>query len=139
METIKIKDDKVSVTIPDKLYMAFIRIQGKYDLKFEDACYKVASLIDTRQKDFEKAVNVEADRRYKSNMMSQINKAKKTISEKKYDEGFDDGYKDKQAELTIPCNICFKQISLSDNMWESASEYLMSNGWGHAKCHEQNS
>lgn len=138
METIKIKDNKAIVTIPKKLYMAIVRIQGKEDYSFEDACNKVALLTDIRQKDFEKAVNVEADRRYKSAMMSQVNKAKKTIGEKKYDEGYDNGYHDKQSELTIPCNICYQKIILSDDMWESASEYLISKKWIHAKCQEQN-
>lgn len=137
MSSLTFNGDTVKTSIPKSLYQAIIRIQAEKDVDFEKACEIAGELVDPRRKDFEKAVKIQVDRRYKSELMTQVNKAKKTISEQKYNEGFIEGYNDRDSELTVPCNVCQKEMILSDNMRESAKEYLISKKWGHAKCHEQ--
>tara|TARA_B100000315_G_scaffold49545_1_gene44159 strand:+ start:2730 stop:3368 length:639 start_codon:yes stop_codon:yes gene_type:complete len=130
--------NEVKASIPKNLYMSIVKIQGNLNLDFKEACEVIAKQSDPKQKEFEKAVNLEADRRFKSGLMTQLNKAKKTISEKKYREGFIDGGIEKKMEYTVPCNVCLEDMVLSENMWEDAKEYLKSKRWGHAKCHEKN-
>lgn len=138
METIKFKDNKVTAEIPKPLYQAIIRIQGEKDVDFPEACEIAGELVDPRRKDFEKAVKVEVDRRVKSKFMIQVNKAKETISEKKYLEGHYEGVEVGLNSYRYPCNICGKPIPLNEKTWEYASQFLTKLGWGHSSCHKQN-
>ena len=146
MSSLTFSGDTVKTSIPKTLYQAIIRIQAEKDVDFDEACEIAGKLVDPRRNDFEKAVKIETDRRFKSTFMAQLNKAKKTIKNKEWEIGFQDGYKEgvdygyKKASnrFQYPCNICGEKIPLSDTTWESASQFLTEKGWGHTECHEQN-
>ncbi len=91
MESLSFAGDKVKASIPKSLYQAIIRIQAADDLDFEEACEIAGKLVDPRRNDFEKSVEDTAERLGKSRFMKQVNKTRKTIADKEYDKGYDDG------------------------------------------------
>lgn len=133
MNSIKFKGKKIIIEISNEFYLTLIRIQGKHNLSFEEACDKAAIMIDPRTDEFNKQVNIKAETLCKSRFMTQLNKSKQTIADKKYDEGFCNGYEDKESEYVFPCGKCNKEIPMNDEMWELASKFL-SGRWIHVKC-----
>lgn len=126
----------LKVEIPRSLYQAIIRIQAAEDLDFREACLSAAHLVDPRRDEYDEAVRDEADRLAKSRFFKQLNKARRKIGDKEYSKGFNDGYEAGSELFKYPCSVCSEPIVLSDKSWESAKEFLVKEGWGHSKCHE---
>ena len=85
MRHLKTKTTKIAV--PDVLEMAIVKIRAELEIDWEAACEHLAELADPNGKKFKQAVNREANRRYKSRHMAELNKAKKTLEDKGYSEG----------------------------------------------------
>lgn len=136
MESLTFLKDRVKTSIPRNLYQAIIRIQADEDLDFEEACLKAAMLVDPRRDEFEKAVKDEGGRLGKSQFMRQLNKTRKKIGDKEYRRGFSDGYDASSDRFKYPCSVCSEPIHLNEKSFESAKQFLLKEGWGHAKCHD---
>lgn len=116
--------------------MAIVKIQADKNLDWNEACIFVSNLIDTNSKAFNERVDAEAERRYKSRHMKELNKARETI-EKKVRE-----YIIKNEDhFRVPCKICgeFMYFSNFDENWESKVKPILygafaERGWGHIKC-----
>ncbi len=61
---------------------------------YEEACIRASQLLDPNSKEFEKAVADEISRIEKSQIMSKVNKSRKTWTEKGYKRGFSEGHKE---------------------------------------------
>jgi hypothetical protein len=129
--------------------MAVIHIQSAQDLDWNEACERLAELAESNGKKFKQAVSREANRRYKSRHMAELNKAKKTFEDKGYSEGEGIGRKigralgydqaTKEWRISYPCSICGEPIYMKpeDKDTKAAAEHLTSQGWGHSSCHKK--
>ena len=141
----------VKVTIPHELQIEILRIQVEENLSWEDACIKAATLLKTNSEEFKRAVEAEAERRYKSRHMSELDKARKTIEEKAYKKGYDEGYRKGYDEgytkamsedhFYVPCSICGKPMHFSskDSNWKDVKRVLYNafRTWAHTACLEK--
>jgi hypothetical protein len=84
--------------IPRSLHQALIRIQAKDDISFEEACEKAAILLDQNSKVFDETINSKANALYKKRHMTELNKARQTIStdgrQASYELGHKAGYQE---------------------------------------------
>ena len=71
--------------------MAIVKIRASRELDWEAACEHLADLAIPNSKKFMKAVNSEANRRYKSRHLSELNKAKAGFIKNGYDKGIREG------------------------------------------------
>ena len=151
MRHLKSKMMKIAVT--RSLEMTIIKIRAELELDWEAACEHLAELAEPNSKKFKQAVNREANRRYKSRHMAELNKAKKTLEDKGYDKGYSDGdviglrvgralgldQATREWRISYPCNVCGKPCYMKPNgpSTKVAVEYLTSKNWGHGECHKK--
>ena len=92
--------------------MAIIKVQASEELDYEQACQRASQLIDTNSEEYRRAVQSEANRLKKSQLMTEINKGKKTWRKKGYSSGYKDGDKAgykrgvQESRITYPCSVC---------------------------------
>ena len=133
---------------PKPLRMAIARVMAKFDLDYPEALDHAAVLLDVDSRIFEKAFAREAEKRYKSRFMTQLNKARSTIIvdyEGKVEGAYWDGYqagKTKGKEdygIWFNCSVCNEPIYITPNSepHRLVSEFLRSRKWGHASCHDK--
>ena len=130
------------IAIPRSLKMAVIRIQSDQDLDWDEACQHLATLAEPNGKKFKQAVSREANRRYKSRHLTELNKAKKTYIDQGYQDGFlmgtHAGYNEavKDWRVSYPCGVCGDPVYMKpgEKSTEDAVEYLKSKGWLHSAC-----
>ena len=137
------------LAVPRSLKMAVIHIQSAQDLDWNEACEHLAELAEPNGKKFKQAVSREANRRYKSRHMAELNKAKKTYMEAGHDTGFSDGFSKgrqlgyneaiKEWRVSYPCSVCGEPCYMrpEGNATKEAVKYLTSQGWRHGGCHEK--
>lgn len=107
-----VRKKSFKTTIPWGLHIALIKLQGRLESTYEEACIRASQLLDTNSKEFDKAVADETRKIEKSQIMSKVNKSKKTWTEKGYERGFKDGHKQgygkgvAEYKITYPCNVC---------------------------------
>ena len=105
-------------------------------------------LIDVNCPAFERAVNREAERRFKSRFMTQLNKGRSTIEENlqsriniAYKNGEAAGYSRAKSEFGVwyNCVVCDQPIYITPNSepHRLVNDYLRSRRWGHIACHEK--
>ena len=143
-----LKSKMTKIAVPKSLEMAIVKIRAELEIDWEAACEHLAELADPNGKKFKQAVNREANRRYKSRHMTELNKAKKTLEDKGYSEGEGIGRKigralgydqaTKEWRISYPCSVCGEPIYMKPegNATKDAVEYL-SKTWGHTSCHEK--
>jgi len=131
---------------PKPLRMALARVMARFDIDYPEALERAALLLDVNSRVFEEAVASEAEKRYKSRFMTQLNKARATIMVKYegrvedsywngYNEGINKGKKD--YGVWFNCNVCNEPIYITPNSepHRLVSEFLRSRKWGHSSCH----
>ena len=64
---------------PKELRMAIARVMAKFNLDYPEALERAALLLDSNSRVFEEAVDREAEKRFKSRFMTQLNKGRSTI------------------------------------------------------------
>ncbi|MBA7613306.1 hypothetical protein ES703_20552 [subsurface metagenome] len=79
------------IAVPKSLEMAIIKIRAEQELDWEAACEHMAELSDPNGKKFKQAVSREANRRYKSRHLSELNKAKAGFIRNGYEKGIGEG------------------------------------------------
>ena len=139
------KDQVVRVKVPRSLYMAIVKLQASKDLDWEDACVQASQIIN----EFEKAVEVRAQRLYNERFMEQLNKARRKIREEGFKEGYDTALKSvfyldpKEASkygLTYPsCIYCGKPlhsviVDANSNLGKWVLDRIREGRWHHTKC-----
>jgi flagellar biosynthesis/type III secretory pathway protein FliH len=137
--------EPVETEIPWLLHIQIIKLQGKLESSYMEACIEAAKLIDANGPEFEKAVATKARRLENSSLMKKINKSRKSWQKKGHDKGLVEGRKQGHAQaeteykVTYPCKICHKPIVMyPENQDYKALQSLMMNaGWGHSTCHEK--
>ena len=68
----------VNSKIPWDFHIALIKLQGRLESTYEEACIRASQLLDPNSKEFEKAVADEINKIEKSQIMSKVNKSRKT-------------------------------------------------------------
>ena len=130
--------------IPWELHISLIKLQGRLESTYEEACIRASQLMDINSTEFEKAVKDETRKIEKSQVMSKVNKSRKTWTDKGYKKGYGEGhrqgYKKGVAEykITYPCSICGGElVMMPGNKDHVAMKKMMVNGgWAHSSCHD---
>ena len=81
-----------SKDLPEELIRAIMRIMLEEHLDWDQACKRVAILINLNSEEFKKLVEVEGNREYKSRHFKEFNKARETIIEKGNKKAYWTGY-----------------------------------------------
>jgi len=131
------------------LEMTLIKIRAELELDWEAACEHLAELADPNGEKFKQAVNREANRRYKSRHLSELNKAKKTFEDKGYDKGYSKGevignkigralgvdQATRKYRISFPCCFCGEPVYMRRGgpSAKAAAEFL-SKTWHHSDC-----
>ena len=120
----------VKTKIPWELYMAIVRLQGEEDLDWDQACIRTAELIDVKREEFLKAVDMVADRKYKSRHMKELNSSRKSWTEKGYAKGAE------EHRITYPCSVCGGDLTIKPGAkdHEAMKEMMKQAGWAHSTC-----
>jgi len=131
-------------TIPWGLHIALIKLQGRLESTYEEACIRASKLLDPNSEVFEKAVANETSKIEKSQIMSKVNKSRKTWTDKGYERGFSDGHKKgfskgmAENKITYNCSICNGELVMKPGEDDHiAMKKMMSDaGWAHSSCHD---
>ncbi len=133
----------MKLNIPWELHIALVKLQGRLESTYEEACITSAQQMDANSTEFEKAVAQETRNIQKSQVMTKVNKSRKTWTDKGYKKGFNEGrkqgYKQGVTEYKIvyPCSICGKEIVMMPNNPDHVAmkTMLAKGGWAHTACH----
>jgi len=135
MSSLTFQGEYVKATMPKQLYKAIMKIQVSEDLDFDDACLRVAELLDKNGQSFKKAVQQEARRLHNSALMTELNKARESIRRKAWEEGVE-YVRRNEDNFRVPCPRCGKpmRFSSSDEEWEKKQKILNQafSNWSHA-------
>jgi len=114
----------VKTSLPRELYMAIVRLQASENLDWDEACVRAAGLLDQQGEKFKRAIELEAQRLYKSRFMSELNKARKSIEKQYYKLGYDEAMK--IEHFSVPCSVCGEPVVFSsrDARWDEARRTL---------------
>ena len=63
-----------------ELHIALIKLQGRLESTYEEACIRASQLLDINSTEFEKAVATEIRNFEKSQVMSKVNKSARALS-----------------------------------------------------------
>ena len=148
MATRRKKSTPALEDFPKPLRMAIARVMARFDLDYPEALERAALLLDSNSRVFEEAVDREAERRYKSRFMTQLNKARATIVveyegrvEDSYLKGYNEGTSKGKKDYGVwyNCIVCNKPIYITPDSESHrlVSEFLRSRRWGHLSCHEK--
>ena len=120
----------VKTKIPWELYMAIVRLQGEEDLDWDQACIRTAELIDVKREEFLRTVDVEADRKYKSRHMKELNRSRKSWTEKGYAKGVE------EYCIVYPCSVCGGDLIMKPRAkdHEVMKGMMKRAGWAHSTC-----
>ena len=118
--------------IPWELHIALIKLQGRLESTYEEACIHASKLMDINSTEFEKRVADETRNIEKSQVMSKVNKRRKTWTDKGYRKGV------AEYKIKYHCSLCGEEIvMMPDNKDHVAMKKMMvTGGWGHSSCHE---
>jgi hypothetical protein len=125
--------------LPSTLRGAMIKIMADWKITDTSLAYEIAAKLIIKEDDqYWKDVNSEAERKYKSRHFKEQNKTIKTVGEKQYLLGFDEGFKlgESTSEIKYPCSVCKKMITMTIGGpdTKAATDYLVKSGWGHGNC-----
>jgi hypothetical protein len=131
------------VVIPRKLKMSLLKLQVDEDLSWEEACLRATAMLARQKRTIDRAVAREANRRYKSRHLSELNKARKTIREQGYVQGYADGHRTAMmsAHFTVPCPSCGKPMRFAQTQpdWNDTVQPMLNRAFIdriHVKCQE---
>jgi hypothetical protein len=134
--------------LPELLRKCFVKLLAKYNLGIKEGYDKLATLADANSRRFDEAVRREAEKRYKSRLISQVNMARATIQKKadkemmeSYEYMFNEGFECAKNDFRIHyfCSRCGKPIYLTpgSEAHERMISYMKDHGWGHSSCHQK--
>lgn len=124
------EDGVVKATIPRALYLQIAGLQASNNLDWDDACKLAAERTDSNSAGFRKSVETEVLKHRRSNLMIEVNKARKTIEAQGYERGR------RNYEITYPCSKCGKPITVlpNDVSHQAIIGLMKQAGWAHGTC-----
>jgi flagellar biosynthesis/type III secretory pathway protein FliH len=131
--------------LPKSFRMAVVRVMAKFNLDYVEAFERAAILVDVNSRAYEIEVVREAESRYNSRFMSQLNKGRATIErnlqerlDAAYNNGYNTGYNKAKSEFRIffNCPACGQPADITPNSDAhlAINEFLRSRGWRHSAC-----
>ena len=126
--------------LPESLRFGIINMMSQYKIKDFNEAYDMAGmLLDKNSDEFNKAVNREAERRYRSRHLTELNKARTTIEKSAYNRGYLRGVNDNR--IWYYCGICTDPIYLkpNSNSHKAVITLMREKNWGHESCHKKQS
>ena len=126
--------------LPESLRFAIINMMSQYKIKNFDEAYNMAGmLLDKNSDEFNKAVNREAERRYRSRHLTELNKARTTIEKSAFNSGYQRGVNENR--IWYYCNICIEPIYIKPNSdsHKAVITLMRKTNWGHELCHKKQS
>ena len=132
----------VKTEIPWPLHIALIKLQASEEVSYEEACLLASKFLDTNSETFRKEVEREIMKHDRSQLMSSINKSKKTWTEKGRKKGYNEGYRDGYSKgttdfkITYPCSICGNELGMKPGAkdHEAMKGLMRQAGWAHSTC-----
>ena len=132
--------------IPWVLHIALIKLQGRLESTYEEACIRASQLLDSNSEEFEKAVASETSKIEKSQIMSKVNKNRKGWIEKGYKNGFSEGHKQgyrkgvTENQITYNCSVCNGEIVMKPggNDHTAMKKMMADSSWSHTSCLDAN-
>ena len=126
-DAIEFRDDgKVRAIIPRELYLAICRIQGAEGLDWFEGCVVGAGRIDSNAEEFKKAVEKKALNRYRSQFLTEINKARNSIIAEER----------KKWQIIWDCPHCGEPMVLlpGSKAHQEIIAHMTEWGWSHKDC-----
>ena len=125
--------------LPENLRFSIIKLMAQLKVKDVTLAFDLAaSFIDRNCDEFKKLVSAEAERRYRSRHLTELNKARATIENANYNRGYQIGYRDakKKYRIWYFCDVCGGELEMLPNSNDHVSMmgYMKEKGWRHTKC-----
>lgn len=132
-DSLSFSGDEVKATVPRALYLAILRIQAADSSDWTPACTKAAALIDSGSERFKKMVRDEVNGRLNSELLTRVNRARKTIEVQAFERA-KQGY-----EIWYYCAQGGERITMFPNGKDHLAmiELMRANQWGHPGYHQR--
>jgi len=95
-------------------------------------------LLDENSREFNERVKAEAERRYRSRHMAELNKARYTIEQNGFDHGLKEGMEigEDNTRIWYFCSVCGGKINMGPNRDDHKAliRYMKEHGWHHGDC-----
>lgn len=125
--------------------MAIIKLQAIEETTYEEACIRASKLVVPNSEAYHKEIQKQIMKHDRSQLMSSINKSKKTWTEKGRKQGYKEGYRNGydtgsvDYKITYLCAVCGKEIVMKPGANDHAAmkQLLKKGGWRHQRCIEQ--
>jgi hypothetical protein len=120
--------------VPRDLYMAIVKVQAAENLNLEQACIRVTELYDHGSEQFTKRVKEEARKLHNRELLTELNKGRKTIEKNAEERGMN------YAKILSPCSVCGKNMVfdlLNEQDKKNIMDMLKKGGidsWQHTRC-----
>ena len=133
--------------LPKSMRMSIARVMAKFNLDYLEALDRAALLIDVNSRAYEIAVAREAERRFNSRFMTQLNRGRATVErnlqgriDATFTNGYNAGYNTAKSKFCIvfKCLACGQPcyVTPNSNCHRAVNDFLMSHGWRHDTCPE---
>lgn len=134
--------------LPESFRKALVKLMASEGLDLYDGLERAAVLLEPNSEEYNRIIRVEANRAYKSNYMTSLNKVRKTWQDEKkkeldqeHQKGFEEGMDWQRKEehaFHLPCSVCGKLMHFSnwDENWSLVNETLKMafSNWRHTGC-----
>ena len=125
--------------LPEDFRLAFIKVMAQFGIaNLHEGYRRAAILLHRNSEQYQKDVEKEAERRYRSRHFTEQNKTRKTWEKGAYDRGHYRGYREAEDtfKITYPCVICSEPVTMMPNSNDHmlAQRYLRERGWAHGTC-----
>jgi hypothetical protein len=128
--------------LPEHFRLAFIKVMAQFGIaNLHEGYRRAAILLDRNSEQYQKDVEKEAERRYRSRHFKEMNSARMTIDQGGFDRGYPTGYREaeKTFKITYPCSVCGEILIMMPNANDhlAAQRYLREHNWAHSACHKK--
>jgi hypothetical protein len=125
--------------LPEGFRLAFIKVMAQFGIADVLEGYRRAAiLLDRNSEQYQKDVEKEAERRYRSRHFTEQNKTRKTWEKYARDEGHYQGFRkaEETYKITYPCSVCGETLTMMPNSNDhmAAQRYLREQRWAHPTC-----
>ena len=128
----------VKKSIPWELHMAIIKLQASEECTYDDACVFASKMLEPNSEAFNELIRKEVLKNDRSNVMSTINKSKKTWIEKGRKKGYEEGYQIgvEEYRITYSCSVCGGELVMRSEAADHVAMkgFMSKAGWAHATC-----
>jgi flagellar biosynthesis/type III secretory pathway protein FliH len=132
----------VKTSIPWELHMAIIKLQASEEINYEEACLFASKLLEPNSEAYQDEVKKEILKHDRSQLMTSINKGKKSWIDKGRQQGLEEGFKQgfekgvSEYKITYSCSVCdgelFMKPGANDHI--EMKKLMKQAGWAHTTC-----